>query len=449
MAAPRWPGLRSKVLTVSRLLGRAACARADHLRHEDELALVAGGGTEAMVRGSVIHAGLAAACAAFPAEPDPARVAAACSASAVENDLGARDARLPGWTRVALRAARALDPGAWEPVSLDVASGGSGRVDGAGAGSDAVAGLPGGVDDYTCSTARSAHLTSASIAQFGEMTLEATETKALAVTLVEARVGVALPDGDPRAGDAGRGWVFSFKPDAVLRHRATGRIWLVDHKTKPSLSRVEPWAELHLQALLYVRALRALGVPVHGAVLYAVLADEPTVPKLRNDGHLADRSWATDWPTALEVIRGSADPDPDSPRYDELRRRCAERQWQLPQEVLFDDAELESAWSYLIACRDDLVRDHVRATSISLDAHLPVWRAVHPTGRGAACERCDFREWCTEDFGGRDPEPLVGGAYRRGAGRYLAEVALTRARDDLTYRPAGDLNGIDTLRARP
>ena len=83
VAAPRWPGLRSKVLTVSRLLGRAACARADHLRHEDELALVAGGGTEAMVRGSVIHAGLAAASAAFPAEPDPARVAAACSASAV------------------------------------------------------------------------------------------------------------------------------------------------------------------------------------------------------------------------------------------------------------------------------------------------------------------------------------------------------------------------------
>lgn len=421
--------MRSKVLTVSRLLGRAACARADHLRHEDELAPAVDGGTEAMVRGSVIHAGLAAACAAFPAEPDPLVVAAACSASAVENDLGATDARLPGWIRVALRAARALDPCAWEPVSLAVASGGLGRGDAAGPGSDAVAGTLGGVDDYTCSRAPNA--------QPG------------AVTLVEARIGVALPDGDPRAGDAARGWVFSFKPDVVLRHRATGRIWLVDHKTKTSLSRVEPWTELHLQALLYVRALRALGVPVHGAVLYAILADEPTVPKLRNDGHLRETAWATDWSTALEVIRRSADPDPDSPRYAELRRRCAERQWQLPQEVLFDEAELESAWSHLIACRDDLVRDHLRAASISLDAGVPTWRAVRPTGRGAACERCDYREWCTEDFGGRDPEPLVGGAYRRGAGKYLAEVALTRARDDLTYRPAGDLNGIDTLRARP
>lgn len=402
----------SKILSVSRLRARGTCARADHLRHDAGLVradvVVA---AEPLVRGSVIHAGLAAACAGFPSAPDADAVAAACVAEAVAQDLGATDPRLRVWTQVALRAARAVDHASWRPASLPTSPQGGRQVNGPG---DAAGDPP----DATAG-------------------------------LVERRLGVALPDGDPSLGELARGWLFSFKPDAVLVHLRSGLLWLWDHKTKSEIGRVEPWTDLHLQALLYKRALREVGVEIAGAVLYTILADEPSVPKLRNDGHLREVMWATDWPTALRVIEGSADPDPDSPRYARLRASIAERRWQLPQEVLFTDEEVERAWDHLLAARDDLAAARARDVKKALDLRLPVWRAVHPSGRGHACGSCDYREWCAEDFAGRDPEALVGSTYRRGGDKYLAEVALTSSRGDTCYERPQELDGIDTRRARP
>lgn len=435
--------VRSRVLTTSRILARARCARADWLRTEDELRPVAVDvEPEPLVRGTVIHAGLAHAFERLPAEPDADAMRFACAQSAVAAGLGAGDARIDGWARVAVRAARALDWPSWEPVRLVVTSGeAAGRV-GAPPFADAVAGRIGaheGLDNLEAGPGRSDG-----------------GPEGDGVPLVEHRLVVALPDGPPEFGDLSRGWVYSFKPDAVVRHRATRTVWLWDHKTKSkgTFARVEPWTELHLQTLLYVYALRTLGVRVDAAVLYAVLADEPTVPRLRKDGHLGETSWCTDWPTALEVIARSADPDPESPRYDALRRACAERDWQIPQEVRFTDAELDSAWSHLLASRDELVAQAWATQrrvgdSITWGRRLPTWQATHPSGRGAACGQCEYFAWCREEFEGRDAEALVGSTYRRGGDAYLAEVELTRPRDGTLYRVAGDLHGIDTTRARP
>ncbi len=433
----------SKILTVSRLRSRGTCTRADHLRHDEELhradVVVP---AEPLVRGSVIHAGLAVACAGWPAPADADAVTAACIAEAVAQGLGATDPRLPAWARVASRAARAAGGDEWRavraPTGADVASAEVGRVDGAAPAVDATTGptLRRSHDGH--------HVTVDLPAQSAQ-----SAPSAGSAPIVEVRMCVRLPDGDPAYGDLARGWWFSFKPDALLEHIRTGRTWLWDHKTKSEIARVEPWAELHLQALLYVRALRASGIEVAGAVLYTVLADEPSTPSLRKDGHLKDIMWATDWPTAEAVIRTSTDPDPDSPRYDRLRAAIAERRWQLPQEVMFSDEELERAWDHLLDARDDLVRARAYEMKKALDLHLPVWRAVHPSGRGHACASCDFREWCAEDFAGRDPEALVGSTYQRGADKYLAEVSLTPDRTALGYRRSEELNGIDKHRARP
>lgn len=425
----------SKTLTASRLVSVARCGRADHLRTTEELRPVAvDTEPEHLSRGSVVHAGLAAACREFPARPDADRIHEACRAEAVALGLGARDARVSAWVRVAVRAAMAVDWAAWEPVCLPVGFSGEGR------------GLgitrPDG-------DAASRIGNDAAESAIGSTHVDVWDGEAGPV-LVEHRIAVALPDGPGDLGEVGRGWSFSFKPDAVLRHRGTGTVWLWDHKTKGkgTFARVEPWTELHMQTLLYVRALRDLGVWVEGAVLYAVLAEEPTIPTLRKDGHLAERGWATDWPTAVDVILGSADPDPDSPRYDALRRACAEREWQMPQEVRFTATEVEGAWSHLLDARDELARARVRAAKKSLDTRRPLWWAVHPSGRGSACGSCEMLAWCREDFEGRDPENLVGSAYVRGASKYLAEVALTRPREDISYQSPGELNGIDKARAR-
>ena len=425
-------GVLSKVLTVSRLLAIGKCQRGDYLRTADLLAVVAvETEAEPLVRGSVIHAGLEVAVRDFPAPVTPLALARACAREAVARGLAATDARIAAWTRIALRAARAIDWAEWEPVTLPSPPGFPvGLVAGF---SRAVRGDPTSPDDDAATGRLGAPGVSG---DSGDV-------------LVESRLGVALPDGPATWGDVGRGWVFSFKPDAVLRHIRTGRVWLWDHKTKGSIARVDPWTDLHMQTLLYVGALRRLGVVVDGAVLYTILADEPTVPTLRKDGHLKETAWATDWPTACEAIARSADPDPESPRYDKLRHACSARVWQLSQEVLFDDAELESAWDHLLACRDELVLAHLRAAELAAYRHGPVWRATHPSGRGVACATCDYREWCAEDFAGRDAEALIGDKFRRGASKYLVEVGLTRARTGLDYERPGELDGIERQRARP
>lgn len=422
---------------MSRITGRGRCERSDRLRHDDELVRVAvESEAEPLVRGGAIHAGLAAAVCQFPTEPDAPAVRLAVADEAIARGLSATDPRIETWTRISLRAARALDPAAWEPVRLVAGPDGLGRGDTAEPTENLTAGL-------VCSEERSADDLPAAA---GAGTIDYAGG---GDPLVEIRLTVPLPDAWLGGGGVGNGWIFSFKPDAVLRNRASGLIWLLDHKTKSSFSRIDPWTELHLQSLLYVRALREYGVHVAGAVLYQVLADEPTVPALRADGHLAERSWKTDWPTACEVIRRSADPNPDSPRYAALRATIAERRWQFPQEVLFDEAEIESAWSHLLEFRDDLVRADAWAVDDARRLHMPVWRATRASGRGVACDRCDYAAWCAEEFVGRDPEALIGDSYRRGGDKYLAEVALTSRRDNTDYRCHKDFDSIDTTRARP
>lgn len=408
--------MRSRVVTASRLLGRAKCERADYLRHEDELVRIAiASEAEPLVRGGVIHAGMAAALERFPAEPDPALVAAACTGEAIARGLSHADPRIAGWTRVSLRAAKALEPAAWEPVRLQDLSGGAAG----GAGADTTENLATG----RTGDGRGNHPPAGSSG----------------APLVEIRLTV------PVCG----GWVFSFKPDAVMRHRASGRIWLIDHKTKGQFSRVETWTELHLQSLLYVRALREYGVDCHGAMLYQILADEPKVPTFRKDGHLKEISWNTDWDTACIAIAQSADPDPESDRYADLRASCATRTWQYDQRVLYDEAELESAWDHLVEFCDDLESSYDSAVLRAGRRGLPVWRTVRPSGRGQSCGRCDYAAWCHEDFVGRNPETMIGDAYRRGGDKYLAEVALTTTRADIQYMRHEDFDGIDTGRARP
>lgn len=374
--AARLGDAAGRVLSVSRAVAWARCRRAERLQYGAGLVPIAVEGTsDARLRGTCIHAGMAAGIARFPADPDAAEVEAAVRAAAVEEGAGANHPDVGAWTRIALRALRAMRPADWEPVALD--------------------GAP----------------------------------------LVERRLEVPLL----RAGEsvpAGAAWLFSLKPDAVLRHRPSGRLWAWDHKTHASLGRSAPWTELHLQALAYWHALDVLGVPLAGFTLYHVLAAETRAPKLRQDGHVENRACVTDWPTALEVIRASADPDPESPRYAALRASIEARVWQDPQEVLSTPEEREIAWEWLCDARDGI------AASAREAGRWPVVAAEglagQPTGRGWGCPGCDYAALCAEQFRAGDPAAVAATSYRRGGDRYLAELAPGGARADFSPQ---DLRG--------
>lgn len=361
-----------RVLSVSRAVAWARCRRAERLQYGAGLTRIGvEAAADARLRGTCVHAGMAAGIARFPSRPDPDEVRAAVVAAAVAEGAGAVLPEIDGWSRVALRALAAMRPEDWRPATLP-----DGRP------------------------------------------------------LVELRLEVPLL----RAGEIalpGQGWTLSIKPDAVLDNLRTGRRWGWDHKTHASLSRSEPWTELHLQSLAYWRALESVGVRLDGFVLYHVLAAEPRRPKIRQDGHLEERPCVTDWPTACAAIRDSADPDPDSPRYDALRASCAARRWQDPQEVLCSEAERDLAWDWLLDARDGVAASAAEADRWPLVEGL----GGQPTGRGWACPGCDYAPLCAEQFRAGDPASVAGAAYKRGGDRYLAELAPGGARAE--FSPEG------------
>lgn len=336
---------------------------------------------DASAAGEVIHAGLAAAFLEMRA--DEGKILSACLREA--DRVGLARAPAEAWARVASRAARAFRLEEWDPIDLP----GVGRLVEARFFVDHVGG--------------------------GRLRGPARPESAIR----EAAVGEDAP------------FAVSVRLDAALRHRESGLAYVIDHKTKASVSESQPWADLHLQSEVYWAALEAaLGEPVGGAFLYHVLREEPKAPKLNKPekgqtrGHVSGARVRTSWELALQAIAASADPDPESERYLGWREECETRLWQLLQPVHSTPESRRVSVA------------HVAAAIPRVEAALVAGPAAPPTGRGRECGRCDWRDWCAEEFRGEDPSRLLGQLYRLGDDGPLRHRALDFGRGATGPAPA-------------
>lgn len=86
------------------------------------------------------------------------------------------------------------------------------------------------------------------------------------VPTVEMELTMPLPGGWER---------FVGYADLVARHKPTGRVMLLDYKTRERFE--APGAdEYNLQFILYLKCLAELGIEVHGSVVFEI---KPTLPK--------------------------------------------------------------------------------------------------------------------------------------------------------------------------
>lgn len=81
--------------------------------------------------------------------------------------------------------------------------------------------------------------------------------------------------------------VFPFTPDAVFKHKPTGKIYVVDHKFLYRFyqDRVFP---ILPQMLRYTHALRLLDYPVHGYIYNMISTDKRAQPQNRFKRHVVD-----------------------------------------------------------------------------------------------------------------------------------------------------------------
>lgn len=86
--------------------------------------------------------------------------------------------------------------------------------------------------------------------------------------------------------------------DLIFRHKKTGKVWFMDHKTTSSLDIYENNSRMDRQISRYWWALKKLGYDVGGFIYNIVLKDYPVMPKVLKNGKL---STAKNQNTTLEL----------------------------------------------------------------------------------------------------------------------------------------------------
>ena len=101
--------------------------------------------------------------------------------------------------------------------------------------------------------------------------------------------------------DIGKGLLFKFKPDMIVRDKRDGVISCWDHKSNKTLPDTE-WRNTDIQSTLYLWALNQLGIKVDQFIFNYIRTKPPTVPRMTKAGRMSKVKIETDYPTLKSFI---------------------------------------------------------------------------------------------------------------------------------------------------
>lgn len=185
--------------------------------------------------------------------------------------------------------------------------------------------------------------------------------------------------------------------DLVLRERATGLIWLVEHKSTRSV----PDSGIRLrdmQTLLYAEALNHHGADIDGVLWNYLRTKLPDKPHQNRDERF---SKAISIDTTWEVYqRAVVDAGQDPETYDDVRQRLAGRE----TSVYFPRFE-----HVIVADPDILLRDYANE-AVAVRAARRSWElgVSKPTRTLARdCSFCPYLRICEAELMGGDPQDVI------------------------------------------
>lgn len=214
------------------------------------------------------------------------------------------------------------------------------------------------------------------------------------------------------------GWKgFQGTIDWVARDRATGLVWLLDHKTRKQFLPDES-EEVSLQMAAYQYLLmRAAKLNTVGSITVQIAAKVPKAPKLNKDAKSMSRAKiATDWPTyAASLLSVGLDPDD----YLEMQPKLAEIEWWRMSQAYRSAPEIVNIWKEVIQrAAWDIARKH---------------KHVYRTLAHMTCNNCSVRSFCLADLRGHDTEYLLQTAYIAGhTGEYEEPEPQEEESDSVT-----------------
>lgn len=175
---------------------------------------------------------------------------------------------------------------------------------------------------------------------------------------------------------------FKCRLDWVARDRDTGQVWSFEFKTRAQLT-PESLGEISLQQATQQYVLAQHGLPIEGAIEFAIRDHLPNIPKVNKNGSVSRAACATDWPTYLSVLLANGQ---DPAEYEEIRIDLEAKEWFriIPQYRTMD--ECKRTW-------EAVVIPTAREMYSGQAENIPVL-AKH------VCRGCPYLEPCMEDVRG-------------------------------------------------
>lgn len=174
--------------------------------------------------------------------------------------------------------------------------------------------------------------------------------------------------------------------DTVVRERATGANWIVDHKVRKQLQPVEN-EEVNLQMATYQGAMLKEGIETVGSISHQIYHDLPSIPKRNQNGSFSKADIRSDWPTYREaVVAAGLNPED----YMDMAAKLATKEFYRESKAYRNYMELDNTWNEILL---PTIREMINTTPYPTRA-MSVWN----------CIGCRFRGLCTDELRGVDVE---------------------------------------------
>jgi len=197
--------------------------------------------------------------------------------------------------------------------------------------------------------------------------------------------------------------------DIVLRHKTTGKVWLVDWKTtEASISTTAdfPYLRNNYQLLICRTVLAHHGIKVDNSALVRLRSRAPTPPEItpsRKKVSVNKAKLACDWETFRQALIDN-DEDPNSESAQAVRMHLAETTFERWYVDVTDARTAETL-------RKDLQRIAGDMLALQAGDKAPTRTLLQAPPR-SGCNRCDTKLWCFEELKlGQHPKSLLGVYY--------------------------------------
>jgi hypothetical protein len=133
--------------------------------------------------------------------------------------------------------------------------------------------------------------------------------------------------------------------DWVAKDKETDSLWIIDHKVKSSISKVEHRV-FDLQAIMYAYMLeQKLGIKVAGCQVNQIKSMPPKEPSRNKDGAMSRTKIATDWATYKKALL-SANLNPAD--YTDMQEKLADAVFFQETRTYFSPEYVQTVWNEVV-----------------------------------------------------------------------------------------------------